>query len=340
MTSIDYLQKMVYNVTEQKTVDRQVKAVKEFLIRLLKPPVRAIILIDICAVPLTIIALTRFTPESPLSLIAYLLSSYALTVTIVNLKRTARRIRALITGDELAPVRGIKRLMRRHRYTRLYLESRDFRAETALYIWLAINLLFALFKGITGIVNSSAWLFSFGVYYLFLGVIRFVIMLGVQKRNRSKPLYNERKLYEYRVYRRCGCLVMILNIAMSGMAVQMIWQNKANEYSQAVVIGTAAYTFYCFISAIANVISFRRRDNAILSAAKDLNMIGAIMSMYSLQTSMLYAFGKSGEEGFRRIMNTATGIAVLTSALGIAALMIINGTKKIRHYAEKVQKPS
>ena len=102
--------------------------------------------------------------------------------------------------------------------------------------------------------------------------------------------------------------------------------------STGITVGTAAFTFYCFISSVANVVSFRRRDNAILSAAKDLNMIGALMSMYSLQTSMLYTFSKSGEDSFRRIMNTVTGIAVLTSALGIATYMIIKGTKMVHKY--------
>ena len=302
---------------------------KALAARLFKPSVGIIVTIDILAMPLTIYALSSLAPMHPLSLIAYLLSSYALTVTIINLKRVIRRIKELATGDELAIVRAVKGLMRKNKYMGRYLESRDFRAEVALYTGLVINMLFALFKGVTGITNRSAWLFSFGVYYLFLGIIRFIIMLGVHKRNNFDLEISERKLYEYKKYRLCGALIMVLNIAMAGMAIQMIVQNKANEYSQAVVIGSAAFTFYFLLSSIANVISFRRRDNAILSAAKDLNMIGALMSMYSLQTSMLYTFSKSGEDSFRRIMNTATGIAVLTAVLGIATYMIIKGTKMI-----------
>ena len=308
------------------------KKLKMLLLKALKPSVRTIIIIDILAIPSVIISLTLLTPTDPRALAAYLFSAYSLTVTVINFKRIIKRIKQLVKGDELAVVRGIKSLMRKNKYTKRYLESKDFRAETALYIGLAITLLFALFKGVTGIINKSAWLFSFGVYYLFLGIIRFIIMLGVQKRNNSGLNYRERKLYEYNKYRLCGCLVMALNVAMSGMAIQMIWQNKANNYSQTAVIITAAYTFYCFISSIANVISFRRRDNAILSAAKDLNMIGAMMSMFSLQTSMLHVFGGSDKDSYRKIMNTVTGISVLTIVLGIATYMIIHGSIKLRFY--------
>ncbi len=308
---------------------------KALLLKLLRPSVKAVLLIDILAMPLVIAALSLHKSADPLSLSAYLLSAYALTVTVINFKRTVHRIKGLVKGDELALVRGIKGLMRKNKYTKRYLESKDFRAEVSLYTGLAINLFFACFKGATGASERSAWEFSLGVYYFFLAAIRFTIMLGVLKRNRSELPYSQRKLYEYKKYRLCGGMVMVLNLAVSGMAIQMIWQNKANEYSQTQVIASAAFTFYCFISAIAKVVSFRKRDNAILSAARSLSLIAALMSMFSLQTSMLRAFSKGNDGSFRRTMNTVTGISVLTLVLGIATFMIVIGTKKIREYEKQ-----
>lgn len=308
---------------------------KQTLLKMLKPRNKVIILIDILAIPLTIYALKALSSTSPVSVIAYVFSAYALTVTVVNFRRLVHRTKELVTGDELALVRGIKSIMRKNQYTKRYLESTDFRAEVALYIGLAINMVFAGYKGIYGIITNSAWVFSIGVYYLFLAVIRFVMMLNVQRRNHSEHKGIDRKLHEYRTYRLSGCMVMVLNLAVMGMAIQMIWQNQANRYSRSAVIISATYTFYCFISSVANVVSFRRRNNAILTAAKDLNMIGAAVSMYSLQTSMLYAFSSGNDEHFRRMMNTVTGIAVSVIVLGIATVMIIFGTKQIRQLEQE-----
>ena len=118
--------------------------------------------------------------------------------------------------------------------------------------------------------------------------------------------------------------------------MQMIWKNEAVSYSKAAVIISAAYTFYCycFISGITNVIAFRKSDNAILLATKDLTMSGTVMSMFSLQNSMLHTFGGADDEKFRLIMNTVTGDSVLVIVLGIATFMIISGTKKLKRYED------
>ncbi len=306
---------------------------RKMLNRLFKPPLRVLFAVDIVAFPLVIYSLKSLSSEHPVALAAYLISAYALVITVVNFKKAYRRLKELLTGDELAPVRGVKRFLRRYSLTRRYLESKDFRAEAGLYMGLVINLFYAAFKAITGVIYSSAWLWSMGIYYLFLGGIRFFLMRGERTKSSLKSS-NDIKLHEFRTYRLCGCL-MILDIAAGGMAVQMIWQNKANEFSRAAVIISAAYTFYMFVLAIYNVVSFRRRSNAILSAAKDLALTGAVMSMFSLQTSMLHVFGTDNERHFRRVMNTVTGSIVMAIVLAIATYMIINGTRKTDLYKKQ-----
>lgn len=299
--------------------------------KILYPPLKLIAAVDIVSFPLVIIALKYLSSENPVSLTAYLLSSYALTVTVINFKTLKKRIKELATGDELALVRNIKKTMRRYKYTRRYLESREFRAEVGLYAGLLVNMFYAVFKGVTGAIYSSPWLWSMGIYYFFLGGIRFFLMRGVRKVNNMTEA--EVKLHQYRTYRLCGCLMMILDLAVSGMAIQMIWQNKANEYSKSAVIISAAFTFYCFILSIYNVVKFHRSSNAILTAAKDLALTGALMSMFSLQTAMLHTFSTPAEQRFQKIMNSVTGGAVIAAVIAIATIMIINGTNKIKKYS-------
>lgn len=304
---------------------------KRMLGKFFKPGDRAIIITDIIALPLIIIALAFLTPKGPVSYIAYLLSSYALVITVIGFKKLIRHTKDRIKNDEIRSVAAIKRLMRKNKYTALYLESRAFRAEVSLCTALAFNLFYALFKIITGIYDGSVWLISIGIYYLVFAGARFMLM----RYNRSGDPDTDRKLYEYKVYRLCGCTMMFLNITITGMSVQMIWQNKASTYSRVVVIISAAFTFYFFILAIVNVVSFRRSENAILLATKDLSLSDALMSMFSLQNSMLHTFGGDDERTYRLIMNSVTGGVVLFAVLGIATYMIINGTKMINRYSKE-----
>ena len=295
--------------------------------RLLFLPYKLILLIDVTAAPLIVYALSSLGPTRPISLAAYLLSAYALTVTVVNFKGIVRRLKALATGDELAVVRGVKALMRRNRYTARYLESREFRAETALYAGLSFDLLYAAVKGSSGLYYHSAWLISIGIYYLVFALIRFFLTRRVKASRAVSDKQNE-----WRTYRTCGIMLFAMNITMGGMAVQMVMQNKANQYSQTLVILSAAYTFYIFTLAIVNMVHFHRKSSVILSASKIVAFVGAVMSMYSLQTAMLATFSDGTDSAFRQKANALMGGAVILITLSAAVFMIVKGTLRLRSF--------
>ena len=304
---------------------------RKHLLKLFTPPNIAIIISDIIAIPLLITALVFFSSTDPISIVAYLVSTYALIVSVVGLKRLINHTRQLVQDDKLKVIVLFRRLMHKNKYTGLYLDSKDFRAEVSLYGGLACNLFFATFKVASGIHDRSVWLISIGFYYLALAAVRFMLMYSVRfkKRDRDEKL---QKYREYKAYRLCGSMMMFLNLTIAGISIQMIWQNEVTLSSQIAVIITAVYTFYFFISGIINVVSFRKSNNAILLAAKDLAMTGAVMSMFTLQNTMLHTFGGADDNKFRMIMNLITGGFVLIIALGIASFMIISGTKKLNYY--------
>lgn len=287
---------------------------------------KRVLIIDIIALPMTVLTLLFVSTDNLLVVGVYFFSSYALTVTVAWLVRFFRYVRILIAHDRIKALAAFKKLMGRNPHTRHYLESKDFRAVVSLYAGLGINVFYAVFKGVTGIYYGSPWQWSMGIYYLFLGSIRFLLM---RKERQREKMSLEQKSDDYGTYRLCGVLMLLLDTAIGGMVVQMIWQNQANSYPPSIVIISAAYTFYYFFLSIYNVVSFRKRDNAILSAAKDLSFSCAVMSMYFLQTTMLQTFKDAEDDGFRRIINTLTGIIVIAVVLIIAVYMIIKGTKKL-----------
>ena len=307
---------------------------RKIIEKLLKPPYRIIITVDIIAMLFVIYALVKLRDTSPASFAAYLLSAYALTVTIMNFSSMIQYTKELVKSDKLKIVVAIRRLMRKNKYTARYLDDREFRAETALYTGLVINLFYAAFKIGTGYRFSSVWYYSLGAYYLVFGFIRFFLMRNVRKNYRESDENNAR-LREAHTYRNCGVLMFLMNITMSFIAAQMVIKNEGDKFSKTVVILTAAYTFYCFILALCNMISFRRARNMIISAAQNLTFAGALMSVYSLQTSMLTAFNEDDRSGFRQLMNGITGAGVTVIVLVMSILMISKGNKRIKRLHTK-----
>lgn len=296
------------------------KKFKRFILKILFPPVWVIVLCSAVGFPAVIIALKYLTSSNPISYISYVLSAYALTVLCANFPRAKRRCKELIHGDEVKIIVSFRKFMRQYKYTSLYLDDIEFRAGVSLYSGLAVNLFYAVFKCATGVIFRSAWLWAIGIYYVMLSVIRVTLLRNVRITDK-KEHGAERKIHEYKSARLCGILMFALNIAMGGMTVQMIWQNRSYEYKGYIIYISALYAFYSFITAVVNVVKFSKINNAILSAAKILALAGALMSMFALQTAMFSAFG--GGEELQRMFNTITGSAVLAITAGMAVFMII-----------------
>jgi len=182
-----------------------------------------------------------------------------------------------------------------------------------------ITFIFAGFKIILGFVYDSSWFFAMAGYNVILSIMRFILVRQSEKKGLSEYEARKRDLQSYRV---CGWLVMVLNIAVSVIMFMVIVQKQEIRYNMIVTIGLAAFTFYCFTMAIINMVKYRDRKNPIYAAVKRIDMVKAIVSIFTLQVAMLTAFNGQGESLDPNFMNTLTGVAVTIAINTIGALMI------------------
>ena len=154
--------------------------------------------------------------------------------------------------------------------------------------------------------------------------MRFIVVIRSQKKGLSEIEERRRGLQSYQV---CGWLVMILNIAVSVIMFMVIVQKQTIEYHMIVTIGLAAFTFYCFIMAVINMVKYRERTNPVYATIKRIDMVKAIVSIFTLQVAMLTSFSGQGAAINISLMNTLTGIAV-TIAINTIGAMMLAGVKK------------
>lgn len=257
----------------------------------------------------------------------YFLSAYTLVVLCIRTPYMYRRSKMLIKGDELRFVVSMRKFLNKFTFTRRYLSDIEFRATTSLVIGFGINSIYAGIGCIYGVVYQSVWFISIGIYYFVFGSIRFMLL----KKMKTSILYNDeitRNRFELKTYRTCGILLFSLNVTMAGMIIQMIWENKIiHNYSELLVYFSALFTFYSVILSITNLVKFRKNKNIILSASKNLTFVGALMSIFILQTTMLLAFD-NGEVNIQK-MNFITGVVIIMLSLGIAIFMILKARYKM-----------
>lgn len=300
------------------------KKIAETIFRL---PSKAVITICIAAVPITVAALAIDGIWPPFQYFAYLFSAYALVLACLNTGKIVQNTKSLIRSDRLRSVVWFRKQMEKHKYTALYLHSKKFRGSVALFTGLFINSAFALYKCISGLLLRSAWLGAIGLYYIILSVIRAFLAERLRRAERG-DIKESRRLFEYRNYRLSGILILFLTIGISSIAIQVIVNDAYNRYSELGAILSAAFTFYCFISAIVNVVSFSKLDSPLLLASKNLSLVGAAFSMFSLQTVMIPAFGD--DSSFRIRMNLITGAFVTAFCISTSLFMIIKGERKMK----------
>ena len=103
---------------------------------------------------------------------AYLLSAYALVITVTGLKYIGPAFASL--KRRFFESRPIKKL-RSTKIGERYFNDVRFRAGIALYFGLAVNVCYIALKLWAGIKYRSAWFCSLAVYYVLLALMRLLL---------------------------------------------------------------------------------------------------------------------------------------------------------------------
>lgn len=292
--------------------------VKAILKRVFCLPPLLTVLISVPSFALVIYVLAA-GKDGSLAYVGYGLSAYAMVIATTGITRVLRAVRGGIGNNALV------KKVRAHPLGGQLLEDAAFRAEMFIYPSLGINLFYAAFKLITGIMYGSAWLITLAVYYALLAVMRFLVLTSARKRNQGAGLEGE-----FRHYRLCGVLLAVINLALSGMVVFLVRQEGSYHYPGMLIYVMAMYAFYAVITAAVNIVKFRKHGSPALSAAKAINLTAALVSTLALETAMLIRFGGEDDALFQQVMLSVSGGAACAFVFGMAVYMVVHATRQIK----------
>lgn len=282
------------------------KKAKLILAKLLYPPKWVLFSLPIVVFAALIFVFLSGQKNSAAAYVIYPMSAYSLAIIVVPIPKFVEKIRSFL-----------KKKISGSEFGSRYFSDLAFRGNISIYRGMLVNFLYMIFRIVVGIRYTSVWFVSMAVYYMVLGGIRLFLILSYRRRDSAK---------EIRCYRLTAWLLFVLNIPMGGMILLMIAANNGYSYHGYVIYISAIYTFYTSITSVINLVKFRRLGSPILSAAKVLNVIAALMSVLGLQTAMIAQFSAEGDD-FRMLMNGIVGIAVWTAVIAIAVYMLIHSRK-------------
>ena len=201
-----------------------------------------------------------------------------------------------------------------------FLEDYRFRTILTTMPSFMINVAYTIYNGVIGIMNQSSWFITMAVYYSLLGIMRYCAVHTERKISRLEDHELIRKK-ELAVIKTDGILLLLLNLALSGVVLLTIAEGTAKAYSDIMAISIAAYTFYKIIMAVIHMVKVRKMESPILITIRNIGVADALVSMLTLQMTMLVSFQGTDSLDMNR-MNGITGLAVclLISALGISMI--------------------
>jgi hypothetical protein len=276
-----------------------------------------IILIPIATV-LLVGSMVFVGTESPIAIISYVIAAYTLTVWCIKIPYL---------------IKFFKTFKNENKYARRWQDDTRLRLSITLYGSLIWNALYGIFQLWLGFYHHTFWFYSLGAYYICLAVMRLFLVKHIR---RYEPA--EKMIDELKKYRACGVVFLFMNLALALIIFFMIYWNRTFEHHMITAIAMAAYTFTALTTAIVNVIKYRKYQSPVISASKAISFAAALVSMLTLESTMLTTFGDGTmTPTAQKQMLGATGGVISLLIVLMAIYMIAVGTKKLKQLKTEVK---
>ena len=284
---------------------------------LLFPHIAIMIILIPIATVLLVGSMVFIGTESVIAYISYVLATYTLTIWCFKIPTL---------------IKFFKTFKNENKYARRWQDDTRLRVNVSLYGSLACNALYGLFQLWLGFYHHTFWFYSLGAYYICLGAMRFFLV-----RHTRKFAPGEKMQTELVKYRACGIVFLLMNLTLALIIFFMVYWNRTFQHHMITAIAMAAYTFTALTTAIINVIKYRTYNSPVFSASKAISLAAALVSMLTLESTMLTTFDDGTMTAIeRKWMLGATGGVVSLLIVATAIYMIVVGTKKLKELKTEV----
>jgi uncharacterized membrane protein len=218
-----------------------------------------------------------------------------------------------------------KNWLKNHPEVEGLLKNKELHFKGKLYFEQFVNFAYGIFKIVSGVIVGSAWIGADGIYNFVQALIQ---LFQILRRKNAGTIENQ-----WKSYRLCGAMILLMHLTLIGIVFQIVNWNRVEESGEIVIIATAAFAFYKFISSFIDLAKDRKHTHPIDSSVRMMELSQAICAIFSLQASLLHTFGSG--EAWEHGMNLAVGciVCLLTVAMGI--YMIRRANREIKQLQEK-----
>jgi len=196
------------------------------------------------------------------------------------------------------------------------------------YINFVTNFIYAVANCAIGFIIPSWWFITIGAYYTVLTVIRFYTLKALRKINTNFDT-------ELFVMKFTGTMLVVLSFCLAGVNTLSSIKEQGQAFHSIIMIGIAAYSFTKITIAIIRMVKLKNTASPIVKALQNISLADAVVSIYTLQRSMLVSFPGMNREDIK-LFNIITGTIVYLIVLLLGINLV--GGKYINMAKSKIVK--
>ena len=282
--------------------------------KLLFPPIGLMVILVLVSAVALILVFVKGMAQSIPAYIIYVLAFYTLSVVTVFcamvLPKQYSTIKQKIYDDPLG---------------NRFLTDRVFRTNVSLSVSFVISMLYVGINLWSWHMLKSYWFTVLAVYYSVMAVMRFLLVRYVRIQKIGTNI-----LGEWKRSRICACILLLINLSLSGAVLMILYQQKGYDYPGIMIYVMALYTFYALTMSIVDIVKYRKMGSPVMSTAKSVSLSAALVSMLNLETAMFAQFGADMAPEHQRIFIILTGAGVSITVVTLSVILIVNANKEIR----------
>ncbi len=284
--------------------------------KLLFPPPWVILVLCMMSATALVVVFIKGWDSLPVASLVYVIAFYSLAVLCIFCWK-------VFPGY----YKGIKGKVYENEYAKRFFTDAAFKTHVSLYGSLVINLVYVTVNAVSAVIYHTYWFAIFAVYYAIMAILRFLLVRYVGRNQIGKS-----RMGELKCSRLCAFILMTVNLALSAVVLMMVYFNRGFTYQGFLIYVMAMYTFYITITAIIDMVKYRKYNSPVMSMSKVIKLASALFSMLFLETAMFSQFGADTPTETKRSMILATGAGISVIVVVMAIYMIVRSTKELWEY--------
>lgn len=205
-------------------------------------------------------------------------------------------------------------------------KDKERRAAFTAFFSFLISFVFAVYNGYFGIKLGSVWNGSICVYYILLTSVRGIIVFTEKKLSASDEV--GKATARRKTFIITSVILFVINIALITPVAMMTRFLKTVDMGTVPAIASAAYATYKIIAASVNYKKNRKNENLSVRQLKSIGFIDALVSVLTLQNTLIMVNGSADESEKMFLMSAITSGIIIAVILALSIIGFAQGLKE------------